>query len=198
MTKTISYGIVILAAGNSSRLGEPKQLLTYRNISLLQNAVDQSMKIQKAAVGVVTGAWKTVVEKELAGKDIHVFHNNEWETGMASSIKNGVHGLCKLFPSLNAILILVCDQPFLTYTVLNNLIHEYLNSGKGIVASSYNNTLGTPVLFSNRYFPALLDLQGQEGAKKIILQHVADSASIDFPEGGIDIDTSEDYDRLIS
>ncbi len=164
----------------------------------MQNAVNESKKIPGAVVGVVTGAWQNIVENELAGSDTHIFFNRDWETGMASSIKTGLNGLCKLYPAPGAVIIVVCDQPFLTDAILSSLIQAHINSGKGIVASSYDNTVGTPVLFSDQYFPMLLNLQGQEGAKKIILHHPDDCASVDFPEGSIDIDTSEDYDRLLS
>lgn len=179
-------------------MGQPKQLLTFRNISLLQNVIIESKKITGAVVAVVTGAWQTQVENEAAGQDVLVFHNPEWESGMASSIRTGLGGLCKKYPELDAVILAVCDQPFLKEPNLTSLIREYILSDKGMVASSYNDTLGTPVLFSSHYFPALMELQGQEGAKKIILSHADDSSSVDFPGGETDIDTREDYDILFS
>jgi len=198
MPDNISYGIIILAAGNSSRLGQPKQLLIFRNISLLQNVILESRKVTGTAVAIVTGAWQTQVENDAAGQDVLIVHNAEWESGMASSIKTGVEGLCKMYPELDAVILTVCDQPFLTAANLTSLIREYIASDKGIVASSYNGTLGTPVLFSRHYFQVLMELQGQEGAKKIILSHPDDSSSVDFPEGETDIDTMEDYGILFS
>lgn len=197
MTTNIRYGIVILAAGNASRLGQPKQLLFYRNTSLLQHAVEQCLKVPEAAVVVVTGAWQESIEKALAGSDVLIRHNTDWATGMASSIKTGITALVGLYPALDAVLFAVCDQPFLTANVLASLIKKHIVEKKTIVASAYSDALGTPALFSKDHFNALLELTGQEGARKIILKYPHDTAVVDFPEGSIDIDTSEDYQSLI-
>ncbi len=198
MPDNISYGILVLAAGNSSRLGQPKQLLIFRNSSLLQNVVMEAEKVANAVVAVVTGAWQAQVENDVAGKDVLLFHNAAWESGMATSIKTGIDGLNKLYPELDAVILTVCDQPFLTGANFSALIREYLLSDKGIVASSYNDTVGSPVLFSREYFPELMQLDGQEGAKKLIYAHGNDSASVPFPEGQTDIDTMQDYEILFS
>lgn len=194
----IKYGIVILAAGNSSRLGRPKQLLPYHNRSLLQNAVEQSLLVPESIVLVVTGASREIVESELNNDQILVRHNAGWETGMASSIKTGVSELLLLYPSLDAVLLTVCDQPFLNAEIMNSLIAEYTSTNKPIIASAYNDTIGTPALFSKKYFTALQKLEGQEGAKKIIMKYIEDTASVHFPAGGIDIDTDEDYRNLLN
>ena len=198
MPVDIKYGIIILAAGNSSRLGRPKQLLPYHNRSLLRNAVEQSLLIRESVVLVVTGASREIVESELNNDHILVRYNAGWETGMASSIKTGVSELLVLYPSLDALLITVCDQPFLNAGIMTSLIDEHIATNKNIIASAYNDTIGTPALFSKKYFNALQELAGQEGAKKIIMKHVEDTASVNFPAGGIDIDTDEDYHNLLN
>lgn len=198
MPVEIKYGIIILAAGNSSRLGRPKQLLPYHNRSLLRNAVEQSLLVPESVVLVVTGASREIVESELNNDHILARYNAGWETGMASSIKTGVSELLMLHPSLDALLITVCDQPFLNAGIMDSLIAEHTSTGKHIIASAYNDTIGTPALFSNKYFNELLELEGQEGAKKIIMKHAEDVASIHFPTGGIDIDTDEDYRNLLN
>lgn len=198
MPVDIKYGIIILAAGNSSRLGRPKQLLPYHNKSLLQNAVEQSLLVPESITLVVTGASKEIVESELTNDHILVRYNAGWQTGMASSIKTAVSELLVLYPSLDALLITVCDQPFLNAGIMDSLITEHISTNKNIIASAYNDTLGTPVLFSKKYFSALHGLEGQEGAKKLIMKHVEDTASVNFPTGGIDIDTDEDYRNLLN
>jgi molybdenum cofactor cytidylyltransferase len=197
LSTEIKYGIIILAAGNSSRLGEPKQLLSYQSNSLIRNVVEQSQKIPQAIAMVVTGASADLIETELVGQHIFIRYNPAWSTGMASSIKTGVSEFLLLHPSLDALLITVCDQPFLRSEIMRSLIEEYNSTSKNIIASAYNNTLGTPVLFSKKYFTALQQLQGQEGAKKIIITHPEDVSSINFPSGEIDIDTKEDYNKLL-
>lgn len=92
----------------------------------------------------------------------------------------------------------VCDQPFVTSAVFENLISESKKTGKEIAASAYSETLGTPVLFHKKYFPELLALKGKEGAKKLIKKYAEDVVAVPFEKGNIDIDTEEDYNQLIS
>ena len=191
-----TYGIIILAAGNSSRLGKPKQLLHYGNTTLLKNAVDESLKVPDAVVAVVTGAFNDLVEKELADRPVCIYHNSDWFSGMASSIRTGIRELTGYYPALEAIIIAVCDQPFFNAVVLNGLVKEFEISYKGIVASSYGETTGTPALFSKNYFGELMQLEDHQGAKKLIIAYPEDTASVSFPGGETDIDTEADYRAL--
>ncbi|MBS7229651.1 nucleotidyltransferase family protein [Flavobacterium psychroterrae] len=191
-------GIVILAAGNSSRLGQPKQLLSYKNSSLIQNTISEASLIQNSAIIVVTGANHELVEKEITASKTTIIFNPDWESGMSSSISKGLSQLLHLYPEVEKCIFTVCDQPFVTTSIFENLISEHSTTNIGIVASSYSDTLGTPVLFHKKYFNELLKLKGQEGAKKIINKFLDDTASISFEKGNIDIDTQEDYLKLIS
>ncbi|KGO85526.1 molybdopterin-guanine dinucleotide biosynthesis protein MobA [Flavobacterium rivuli WB 3.3-2 = DSM 21788] len=191
-------GIIILAAGNSSRLGRPKQLLEYKGYTLLRNTIIQAKLLPDSVVIVVTGAYKKNIDEELAYTAVKVVYNPEWETGMASSLAIGLQQLRLLNPQVKACIFTVCDQPFLTAQVFKDLIDSYNKTGKGIIASAYANALGTPVLFSNNYFKELENLKGHEGAKKIIYQYENDVASVVFEKGATDIDTIEDYNNLIS
>ena len=135
MSVEITYGIIILAAGNSSRLGEPKQLLPYQNSSLLLHTIDQALALPANVVMVVTGASKEIIEKELSGKKVHTHYNANWSTGMGSSISSAVAGMMVLHPALDALLITVCDQPFLDAHILASLVEEHIRTGKSIVAA---------------------------------------------------------------
>ena len=101
-----------------------------------------------------------------------------------------------LAPDLDAVVLLTCDQPFVTAPVLGQLIQLRLTSGKPIIASAYAETLGIPALFDQSCFPDLLGLKGDSGAKKIILARPHDVVLFDFPAGAIDIDTAADYKKL--
>ncbi|WP_394776101.1 NTP transferase domain-containing protein [Flavobacterium sp.] len=191
-------GIVILAAGNSSRLGQPKQLLSYKNTSLLKNTISQASLVQNAVIVVVTGANQELVEKEITTSKTTTIFNPGWESGMSSSISKGLTELLRLYPKIEKCIFAVCDQPFVTTTIFEDLISEHNKTNNGIVASTYSDTLGTPVLFHKKYFNELLELKGQEGAKKIINKFRDDTVSISFEKGNIDIDTEEDYLKLIS
>jgi len=193
-----STGIIILAAGNSSRLGKPKQLLKYNGYTLLRNTIIQAKLVPNSVVIVVTGAYKKNVDKELATTAAKVVNNPEWETGMASSIVIGLDALRTLNPEIKACIFTVCDQPFVTAQVFKDLLEQHLVTGKGIVASAYAETIGTPMLFSNDYYEALFNLTGQDGAKKLAQLHKEDLATIPFEKGAIDIDTTDDYNKLIN
>lgn len=190
--------IIILAAGNSSRLGQPKQLLRYKDDTLLQHIIKEASLVKESVVIVVTGANHELIEKEIDSSKIETVFNRDWELGMSSSISTGLNKALQLYPEIKKCIFAVCDQPFVSHFVFENLITKYHKTGKGIVASSYAGTLGTPVLFDKKYFDELLYLKGQEGAKKIINQYLNDTASVSFEKGKIDIDTKDDYNKLIS
>jgi molybdenum cofactor cytidylyltransferase len=191
-------GIIILAAGNSSRLGQPKQLLQYKDATLLQHIMEEASVIKESFVIVVTGANHELIEKEIDSSKIKIAFNRDWELGMSSSIKTGLNKAFQLYPEIEKCILAVCDQPFISHSIFKNLITEFHKTGKGIVASSYAETFGTPVLFDKKYFDELLHLKGQEGAKKIINRFLEDTASVSFEKGNIDIDTEDDYNKLTS
>jgi molybdenum cofactor cytidylyltransferase len=193
-----TLGIVILAAGSSSRLGQPKQLLEYKGTTLLRNIVSESSKLSNTAIVVVTGANKDAVEAEPLNTDLTFCYNQNWADGMGSSISIGLKQILKHHPGLSSCIITVCDQPFVTSALLNDLIKEQNETGKGIVASTYAETVGTPVLFTSKYFETLKSLCGHEGAKKIVQIYIDDTVTIQFEKGAIDIDTIYDYNNLIN
>ncbi len=191
-------GIIILAAGNSSRLGRPKQLLEYKESTLLKNTISEALKVEKSFVIVVTGSNHDVIEKEVNLPEIIFSFNSDWENGMSSSIVKGISQLLHQNPDCEQCILAVCDQPFVNHSIFENLIIETNKTKKGIAASAYSETLGTPVLFHKKYFQELLELKGQEGAKKLIKKHAEDVFPVPFEKGDIDIDTEEDYFKLIS
>jgi molybdenum cofactor cytidylyltransferase len=187
-------GIIILAAGSSSRLGTAKQNLTYQGLTLLQRAVKTALAVQEGPVLVIVGANSEAITPTIEHQLIHVFENDEWAEGMASSIRRGVSSLQYIEPKANAALLLLCDQPFMDTNLLIEMISK--KSPKGIVACAYNNTIGAPVLFDEFYFPELLLLNGQEGAKKLLSKFSAAITAIPFPSGASDVDTIADYEAL--
>jgi molybdenum cofactor cytidylyltransferase len=192
-----THGIIILGAGNSSRLGQPKQLLRYQGRSLIRHMGEEAIAAVDAPVMVVTGANAALVEEALRELPIEVVENEQWEFGMGSSISIGVSELLLLHPELTTLTIMVCDQPFVNAALLRQLIHQQLVTGKGIVGATYENTIGTPVLFSSPYFPALRALEGPDGVKDILRQSTGDIAIVSFPLGALDIDTADDYQQLL-
>ncbi len=188
-------GIIILAAGQSSRMGKPKQQLQYQGNSLLQHTINIALQSPYRPVIVVLGAFADDIIPTIPPKPIDVIINTQWEEGMASSIRAGVDYLQKS-PGISNALVMLCDQPHVSSKLLTDIVRMKNQSGRSIVACAYNNTIGVPVLFDQKYFPELLSLTGQEGAKKILAGHSADITTIDFPLGAVDIDTMEDYDKI--
>ena len=190
-------GIVILAAGNSSRLGEPKQLLHFKGKSLLNIVCEEALKTSFRPIVVVLGAYADQIPRE-NGNEINYKFNAEWEKGMASSISAGLTNLIGIDETIENVIITVADQVFITANIFENLVTEQKRSGKGIVAATYAKTTGTPVLFHKKYFEKLLSLEGNAGAKKIVQHHLEDTSTVSFEKGAIDIDTQEDYEKLIN
>lgn len=186
---------LILAAGNSSRLGQPKQLLVFEGKSLLKRAVEAAENSVCEKVFVVTGAYAEKIRVEIDTKSTELFHTN-WEKGMGSSVAFGLKEILKREEQFDAVVILLCDQPFVDATLIDDLIHQKNSDKKGIVVSAYADTLGAPVLYDQKYFPELLILSGHEGAKKILLKHPEDVVSVPFVLGKVDVDTREDYEGL--
>lgn len=187
------FGIIILAAGSSSRLGQPKQLLMCKNKTLLQHAIDEATAISDCLVIVVVGAKKDEIVSKIHFSSAQFIDNKNWSEGMSSSIRIGLSALIKENPSLHSVIIMLCDQPFVSSQLLQQIREAEASSDKGIVASFYKETAGVPALFTSKYFEQLLSLQGNEGAKKIVMLNGDDVATVPFPLGLVDIDTMQDY-----
>lgn len=187
------YGIIILAAGGSTRMGVIKQLLPYNGKTLIQHAVDTAQTVLPQPVVVVTGARNDIFEPD---NSVYMTHNAAWQEGIASSIRCGLNAILKIEPALDAVLFLVCDQPYISAGLLKELMDAHETSGKAIVASSYSDTVGIPALFHQSFFDVLQQLKGDEGAKRIIMQNPESVAIVDFPRGEVDIDTVSDYQAL--
>jgi molybdenum cofactor cytidylyltransferase len=189
-------GLILLAAGGSTRMGQPKQQLAFKGSNLLQHATQAAIDADCKPIIVVIGAASEKNRESLQSYPVHVVVNPDWPTGMASSIKTGLKTLLELSPEIDGVVLMVCDQPFVTPHLLRKMKREWQSSGKGMVACSYAGTFGTPALFARDYFQDLLALDGQEGAKKILMAYNSFIALIPFPLGQVDIDTPEDYKNL--
>ena len=145
---------------------------------------------------VVLGANAELLEKEIEDKKIHISFNKEWSEGMASSVRCGINTLMQIAPAAESVMIMVCDQPFVSSSLLNDLIVTQRGTGKPIVTCQYETTIGPPALFHKTIFSELLQLKGDAGARRIIEQKRNDVATVSFSKGIIDIDTEEDYKTL--
>eukprot|EP01136_Pigoraptor_vietnamica_P031718 Opistho-1_new@92640 len=192
----MNTGILILVAGSASRMQQPKMLLPFGEGTILSHLLEETKAVQPTAICVVTGYYHTAILPLLQTEPVLVVYNEQWQEGMAGSIKTGLTALLEQRPALDSVMILVSDQPFITRDLLQNMLQTKENSGKGIVAALYNGVKGTPVLFDKKYFYHLQELQGDKGAKSILQLVPDDIATVDFAEGEMDIDTPEDYERF--
>lgn len=200
----MNIGIVILAAGASSRMGVPKQLLHIDGISLIKRVTELAMETACYPIVVVLGANRQLIRKELERMPITIIDNPQWENGMSSSIKMGLAGSYMTYKELEAVIFLTADMPLVSVELIQKMIKkaetftENTENSPDIVACKYNGQIGIPVLFKRKLFNDLLELSGDNGAKKVILANKEHTATIDFPEGKIDLDTIEEYRKFLS
>jgi molybdenum cofactor cytidylyltransferase len=192
MTEKLS--ILILAAGNSSRLGSPKQLVEFEGKTLIERITETALSISEVVLVVLGGNSEQILPKlERFEDSISTVFNPDWQEGMGTSIRFGVEHLTE---KSDLILILLSDQPFISKVLLQNMLQTYANLQNPIITCVYNNTLGVPILFDKSIFPELLELSGNKGAKSFLHLYKDKISTIDFPEGIIDIDTIEDVEKL--
>jgi len=188
---------IILAAGEASRMGRAKQLLRVGDSTLLQLAVERARMATCLAPIVVTGARHELMETDLSTQDVHLVHNPDWESGMGSSIATGVKHLRYWHPAAEGCLITLVDQPLVTISTLEALMNAFRTNRTLIVATSYEETLGVPAIFSRTLFAELEALHTGGGAKGIIHKHRSQVLAMECPEAGLDIDTPEDWERFL-
>jgi molybdenum cofactor cytidylyltransferase len=188
-------GIIILAAGGSSRMGQPKQLLKIQGQSLIRKTVLTALSVEGKPIVVVLGNAVEEIRKEIADFDIAIVHNQDWEKGMAGSLRAGAQEMMLSAPHLKAVLILLCDQPFLHVNYLKKLYQEFINSGRQAIASEYGGVKGVPAIFDFHLLERFNNSVGDFGARHLIreLEKERELAVLSFPEGAMDLDTPEDY-----
>ena len=195
----LNIAILILAAGSSSRMGQPKQLLAWKDTNLLENAIKNALAAQCKVVSVVLGANAKVIRKQISKHQIEIRDNTSWESGLGSSIVTGVLALLEKNPDIDGILIMLADQPFIDSVYLNLMIKSFLESQKAIVATAYKNRAGVPALFDKMYFDELLQLAiDDQEAKRIINRSKSEVLIIDPKNKSVDVDTPSEYQNLIN
>jgi molybdenum cofactor cytidylyltransferase len=188
-------GGLLLAAGASRRMGRPKQLLSFKGRSLIRTAAETLVHSACEPIVVVVGAEREACINEIDDLNLDVFVNDDWRAGMSSSIKSGLTKLLTEEPDLDAVVILLCDQPLITSEMIDRLVDAFAESHSPIVAAEYDDVTGVPALFSREVFDELLNLDGDKGARDLI--RGADRVlTVAMPEAAFDIDTLADTARL--
>lgn len=187
--------LLLLAAGASTRMGQPKQLLPYRGRTLLRHAAETAVASGCAPIALVTGALHEELLGEVSDLPIQAMRNKQWASGMASSIQAGLAAVAPAQP--RAVLIMLTDQPLITPELLRQLVAQQLQTQAPIVAAAYGDILGVPAVFDRAMLPELLKLQGAQGAVRLIAHLGSTVGRVDFPAGLLDVDTPEQYAALL-
>lgn len=192
----LKVGGIMLAAGGSSRLGRPKQFLQLEGKTLLRRAAEAMNASICFPVVAVLGAEKENAEAEIGDLPLKICFNQAWQAGMSSSIRLGLKELLLIEPQIDALVITLCDQPFVNEQTIARLAVKFADTRKQIVAAEYGGVAGVPALFSREMFNALSKLEGDKGARDLIRDPNASIETIEINEAGIDIDTIDDVSRL--
>lgn len=187
-----SVAAVLLAAGASTRMGEPKQLIELAGRSLVLRASQVALQSQCSTLFVVVGAQRDAIRSELADLPAVVLVAEDWRQGLSRSIRCGVDAVSRSAdPAFDATLLLLADQPEVTSAHLDALIDVYPTNEAAMVGTRYAGTLGVPAVFGRRHFTALLALDGDRGAKTLLLANPA-TGRVPFAQAAFDIDTPGD------
>lgn len=190
--------ILILAAGESVRMGKKiKQLLPWKGTTLLEHAINTAKTTTAYKTLVVLGAHSDKIKAEIAFNSVAYFENKEWARGMGSSIAAGTKCLREQCVPLDGILIMLCDQPLIDSNHLNEMIRAFSTGDKNLIVTGYSKGVGVPALLSKNYFSKLEALDGASGAREILEKNIEDSTILVGGKREIDIDTHEDYLKLL-
>lgn len=189
--------VLVIAAGESKRMGRPKQLLEWEGETLINRITKLITNTLTFPVYLVLGANAKSIQSQLPIMNVNIVINDQWKQGMSSSIKTGLLAALSDNKDLKGVLMVVCDQPYIDGSILKSLMELQIEKDTPMAAAYYNNVIGTPALFHQSIFNDLLSLEGDVGAKRIIQSRPEEVAKLHFEAGLIDIDTIEDYQKLL-
>ncbi|WP_438423188.1 nucleotidyltransferase family protein [Aquimarina macrocephali] len=188
---------LILAAGSSSRMGEPKQVLPWNNTTLIGHAIQKVLLVQKAAIYVVLGAHYDTIYKEVCHFPVTILRNTKWQSGMGSTIRSGIMAIQQDKLPYDGVLISLVDQPLLDTTHFNSLITKFSEEPSAIIATDLGFGIGVPAIIPSKYFYELSQLQADFGARYLIKKHIDNINTVDAIGKGIDIDTIAQYTAMV-
>jgi len=189
-----AVGAVVLAAGGSRRMGQPKLLIRVGEEPMVRWASRAACAAALAEVVVVTGAAAEQMREALAGLPVRAVHNPRWEEGIGTSIGVGIRALSQ---EVKAALIVLADHPDLSTGVIDQVVRCFRSSGSPIVVPTWRGQRGHPVLFARAMFDDLLRLEGDRGARQLLDRPGAEVSLVEIDDASIveDIDTWEEYTR---
>lgn len=189
--------VLMIAAGESKRMGSPKQLLVVEGETLINRMIHIVKKAVNFPTYVILGAFAETIQAQFPNLEINIVNNTHWQEGMASSIRVGLNTAKAQNPALDGVMVVVCDQPYITESTITALLQLQKEKDTPMAAAYYDDVMGTPALFHSSIFNELLSLKGDMGAKRIIQSRPEEVAKLHFEKGLLDIDTKEDYQALL-
>ncbi len=184
---------IVLGAGGSTRMGRPKQTLDWCNGTLIQSVVQTALDTSCRPVVVVLGAALDEARCALTGLGVTIAENHQWRTGIGSSLQLGLRVAIALDPQLDAVVVMLADQPFVDTTAIAAMAECFARGSVDIVAAGYGGSRGAPAMFGRATFPDLIKLGPNQGAKQLIESGMYRVAVVEVADAAIDIDTPSDY-----
>ena len=194
---SLKIGGILLAAGLSTRMGEPKQLLPFGESTIVETVVDSMLMSKLDSVIVVVGHCATLVREKLGPRPVEIVCNPLYRDGMLSSAQCGVRALDK---TTEAFALMLVDQPFITPALIDTVVDAYAQTEKGIAVPSYNYRRGHPAIFHRRYADDILALAADSGGVRTLFKTSDDDihyVTVDTERVLRDIDYREDYERAL-
>jgi len=186
---------IILAAGASSRMTKYKQLLKFKGESLLNAIVGKCQQLELEEIVCITGYLDKELRDEVMEDDITFIHNAKHKEGMVGSLKLGIDHISD--SKVDAVLVVLTDQPLIPLSHYQAMISKVESEFAMLIATSYNGTIGVPALYSRQYFQEIMSLDNNSSAKSILKRHNKELVTIDCAMAGLDVDTDEDYNKLL-
>ena len=198
MAQTLSPFIsgILLAAGLSSRMGEPKQLLRFGESTIVETVADSMLGAKFDEVIVVVGHCAAQIQEQLGTRPVRIVFNADYSEGMLTSAQAGIQAL----QGSDAFALMLVDQPFITSVLIDQVVDAYVQTDKGIALPSYNYKRGHPVIFHQRYAREILALDAESGGVRTLFKKFGDDihyVTVDTNRVLRDIDYREDYERAL-
>lgn len=191
----MNIATLILAAGNSSRMGTPKQLLPAGKKTLLGVTIENVLLSKANNIYCILGANHKSISTAISKYNVDIILNSEYKSGLSSSIVAGIQHIKN--QNFDAVLILLGDQPLITDISINLMVETYQKHNKNIIASLYNTSPGVPAIIPKKYFNSLLKLEGDKGAKGFLQTQKGNVITLNN-SNLMDIDTKRDYEDYVN
>ncbi|MGA2889083.1 MAG: nucleotidyltransferase family protein [Terracidiphilus sp.] len=193
----MNVGAIVLAAGASRRLGQPKQLLMHGGEMMIERSIRLASEAGAAPVITVLGAYHELIREAVRLSNFTPVINSAWDQGISTSIQTGLDAVLKSDPQTPGALVLACDQPRLSVEHLRAMLEVFCaRAALAIVASAYKGVVGIPAVFPREVFAELRALRGDKGARALLMKPPCPLVTLPFPGGEIDIDLRADMGHL--